>query len=165
MIAVLARVRSTLCLMTTPIDKPAIRRRLLAVLQGGVGAAADQARTEQTGAEIDPGTAYNIDDLGQSDQDGEFRAEMQGVAAGAREAINRLKKIDITPADTVRPGAVVSFGGDNYFIGVAASEFTADGRTFTGVATDAPIYETIAGLRRGDRFTFRDTEYLIDDVV
>lgn len=150
--------------MTTPIDKPAIRRRLLAVMQGGVGAAADQARTDQTAAEIDPGSAYTIDDLGQSDEDGELRGEMQGVADGARAAINRLKKLDVTPTDTVRPGAVVSFGGDNYFIGVAAEEFTADGRTFTGIATDAPIYSAIEGLRRGDRFTFRDTEYLIDAV-
>ena len=151
--------------MTTPIDKPAIRRRLLAVLQGGIGAAVDQARTEQTAAEIDPDTDYRIDDLGQSDEFGEFRGEMQGVVAGARAAINVLKKLDVTPADTVRPGAVVAFGGDHYFIGVAASEFTADGRTFTGIATDAPIYATIAGLRRGDRFTFRDTEYLIDAVA
>lgn len=151
--------------MMIPIDKPAIRRRLLAVLQGGVGAAADQARTEQTAAEIDPGSEYRIDDLGQSDEDGEFRGEMQGVAAGARAAINILKKLDVTPSEVVRPGAVVSFGGDNYLVGIAASEFTADGRTFTGMATDAPIYEAIAGLRRGDTFTFRDTEYLIDLVA
>ena len=151
--------------MITPIDKPAIQRRLLAVLQGGIGAAIDQARTDQDAAEIDPDSEYRIDDLGQSDEFGEFRGEMQGVAAGARAAINILKKLDVTPADTVRPGAVVAFGGESYFIGVAASAFTADGETYTAIATDAPIYEAITGLRVGDRFTFRDTEYLIDLVA
>lgn len=148
----------------TAIDKPALRRRLLAVLQGGVGAAATAAHTEHDAAEIDPGTAYSIDDLGQSDQEGEFNEEFQTVGAAGAAAIATLQKLDLTPADAVRPGAVVGFDGDRYLVGVAAAEFTSDGETYTGIATDAPIYQAIAGLRPGDLFTFRDTQHKIDFV-
>lgn len=67
-------------------------------------------------------------------------------------------------SNIVEPGAVVVTESITFFIGVSSEKVEVDGQTFFGISTKAPIYQNMEGLKKGDKFQFNETKYLIDDL-
>jgi uncharacterized LabA/DUF88 family protein len=145
-------------------DKEAVRRAMRAAASRAVGATTTYIASDHQAAELDPATEYSIDDLSQSDDEGEFVGLGERVESGEIDLLAAIDALDLAPKDAVGPGAIVSFDGDRYVVGVAMSEFTSDDVAYTGLAADAPLYPSIVGLRAGDRFTFRGVDHVVDDV-
>lgn len=66
--------------------------------------------------------------------------------------------------DHVEPGAVVVTDSLTFFISAAVDEFELDGQKIHCISTDAPIYSEMAGKKKGDHFSFRDSKYVIQDM-
>ena len=66
--------------------------------------------------------------------------------------------------DTVEVGAVVSTDQRNFIIGPSIEEFEADGRTFQGLTSEAPMFAALRGKRKGDHVVFGGTTYHVLDV-
>ncbi|HKT56327.1 MAG TPA: hypothetical protein VJR25_06100 [Microbacterium sp.] len=145
-------------------DKDSVRTAMRAhVLRAGRATAGDE-RTDEHAAELDPGAQYTVDDLSQSDDAGAFVALDGEVLAAQSATVAAIDALDFGPMRVVGPGAIVEFDGERYVIGAAVSEFTAQGVSYSGISTDAPIYAAIAGLHAGDEFSFRGVTYHIDAV-
>ncbi len=84
----------------------------------------------------------------------------------ARREMEYLKSLDASVANTiVEPGALVLTDGMNFFIGVSTEKIEVEGEDIYGISTNAPIYQSMAGLKKGAKFQFNDTEYKIESIV
>ncbi|MGK7391637.1 MAG: hypothetical protein ACNS60_14885 [Candidatus Cyclobacteriaceae bacterium M2_1C_046] len=64
----------------------------------------------------------------------------------------------------VETGAVVVTDKRTFFVSVSSEPYCIDGVEFIGVSTNCPLYLTMKGLKKGDRFLYNKTHYKIIDV-
>lgn len=141
--------------------KQALREQMageLATLRGTEG-------TEATAVPISADASHTVDDLSQSDAEGELTGLLAGDVARQEQLLREVDALDVSPTDVVAPGAIVSYGGDRYLVGVVTDGFACDGVGYLGIATDAPVYPVLVGLRQGDTFSFNDTTFRLDLVA
>ncbi|MBC8083398.1 MAG: 3-oxoacyl-ACP synthase [Hymenobacter sp.] len=58
------------------------------------------------------------------------------------------------PCDTVRPGALVTTGLGQFYIGISAGKLTVAGQDYFAVSAAAPIAAALAGKRVGEEAVF-----------
>jgi hypothetical protein len=76
-----------------------------------------------------------------------------------------LKRIAIAPlVDQVKLGSIVCTNLQNYFISASLGEIEHAGKNYMAISTMTPLYQALAGKQKGDKFSFRNTEYKILDV-
>jgi hypothetical protein len=76
-----------------------------------------------------------------------------------------LKRIAIAPlVDHVKLGSIVCTNLQNYFISASLGEIEQGGKSYMAISTMTPLYQALAGKQKGDKFSFRNTEYKILDV-
>lgn len=141
--------------------RTALRDRAEQELQASRQAAAAQAGA----ARLDEDASHSVDDLSQSDEAGELSGLQDDAVARQARVLAELDELDLAPREVAGPGAVVSFGGDHYLVGVVAAELEVDGVVIEGIATDAPVAAAIAGKRAGETFTVNGQELRLDLVV
>lgn len=66
--------------------------------------------------------------------------------------------------DSVALGSVVITDKFRYFIGISLGKIELDGEVFFAISTNSPIYQAMAGKKKGESFTFRNQKYTIKDV-
>ncbi|GAB3856073.1 hypothetical protein GCM10028801_12670 [Nocardioides maradonensis] len=145
--------------------KRRVRDALRAQVAGASAAFTASVADEQDGAELDQVAVTSVDDLSQSDEAGELAGRIGAIGEARAGLLAQVDALDFGVTDTVRPGAVVAFGGDHYVVGVAADSFEVDGTGYEGISADSPLLEVIAGLRAGDSFTFNGRQQVLDLVV
>lgn len=83
----------------------------------------------------------------------------------ARREMEYLKSLDATAENTkVEPGALVVTDRMNFFIGVSSEKMEIEGEEVFGISTNAPIYQSMEGLEKGDTFAFNETKYKIESI-
>lgn len=83
----------------------------------------------------------------------------------ARSELDLLNKLRIEkPHDQVTIGSIVETDIKNFYVSVGVEEFEVDGKEFFGLSTRAPIYKSMIGKKKGDRFTFQGEEHEIKDL-
>ena len=116
---------------------------------------ADTYSQDQSDSQSEDRTAGKVDLLST------YKTEL----AFARQEMEHLKSLDASAESTkVEPGAVVLTNRMNFFIGVSSEKLTIDGEEIYGISTNAPIYQPMAGLEKGAKFKFNETEYAIEDI-
>jgi hypothetical protein len=76
-----------------------------------------------------------------------------------------LKRIAIAPlVDHVKLGSIVCTNLQNYFISASLGVIESTGKTYMAISTMTPLYQALAGKQKGDKFSFRNSEYKILDV-
>jgi hypothetical protein len=76
-----------------------------------------------------------------------------------------LKRIAIAPlVEHVKLGSIVCTNLQNYFISASLGVIESSGKTYMAISTMTPLYQALAGKQKGDKFSFRNTEYKILDV-
>ncbi|WP_109508675.1 hypothetical protein [Nocardioides speluncae] len=145
--------------------KQRIKDALVAHVAAHLGAAGETAAYERAAAQLDQAASHSVDDLSQSDEEGELSGLI--AAAGERQQANlaAIRDLDFGPKDVVEPGAVIAFGGDHYVVGAVADAFECDGVTYEGVSADSPVYAASAGLLAGETFTVNGREHRLDLVT
>jgi hypothetical protein len=86
------------------------------------------------------------------------------VAEGI-DGLALLKRISIVPlVDHVKLGAIVYTTLQNYFISASLGDIEHEGKHYMAISTMTPLYQSLAGKQKGDKFNFRDGEYKITNV-
>jgi len=128
-------------------------------------AVGDDAAAERSAAQLDTSSPLEPDDLSHSDEEGEFVELFEGVEAHQKSLLAAIDALDVSATDTVRPGAIIAYGGDHFVVGVASGSFDCDGVSYEGIAPGSPVFQAVQGLREGESFTFRGTEHRLDLVA
>lgn len=154
-------------MVTTPlgIDKEQVRADLLAHLLGGEGATSDAIEVRSDAAEPIEDEAYSIDDVSQRDTARQLRALLQEHDAAQQALVAAARALDMTPTQTVAPGAIITLDGAHYVVGVASDEFTSGGAAYSGISTDAPLYAQLAGREAGDTVSFNGHSSTIESIA
>ncbi|MGA7838845.1 MAG: hypothetical protein WB996_12805 [Ignavibacteriaceae bacterium] len=66
--------------------------------------------------------------------------------------------------DTAQPGCVVYTNNANYFIAINAGEFEIHGIKYLTISLASPLGKELYKRKSGDKFTFRNKEFKIDNV-
>jgi transcription elongation GreA/GreB family factor len=145
--------------------KQRIKEALVTQASEALAALQTQVGDDKAAAVIPEDDTFQADDLSQADEAGDLGALFEQSVARQQALLETLETLDFSPTDTVRPGAVVAFGGSHYVVGVVADEFEVDGVTYEGISADAPVGEAIDGLKEGDSFTFNEQTQTLDTVA
>lgn len=145
--------------------KQRIKEALVAQATEALDALRAQVGDDDAASRIPEDTSYQEDDLSQADEAGDLAALFERSLAHQQSVLATIEALDVTPADVVRPGAVVSFDGASYVVGVVADTFEVDGISYEGISADSPVGEAIAGLKEGDSFSVNGHEHTLDTVA
>lgn len=66
--------------------------------------------------------------------------------------------------DTVQPGSVVVTDKDIFFVSVSIERFKVDDLEVFGLSTASPLYQEMAGKKKGSTFSYNHTQYRIREV-
>lgn len=144
--------------------KDQIKDAFLAQAKSEQAGTAETISDEHRAAEPDPTTSYTEGDQAQADEAGDLVGIFEKVEATQDADVDAISALDVRPTDTVGPGALVSFDGGHYLVGVAAPAVEVDGVTYEGMSSDSPLYAVLSGKRAGDTFSFRDRDFTLDSV-
>lgn len=149
---------------TQDIDKETLKADLVKHLKEQADANSEAVALESHEARATETDEVDVDDISHEDEAGDLHAMYQETDDRQQELITTAENLVVSAKETVEPGAVVSFGDEVYLVGVAVSEFESQGRSFSGISTDAPIYNGISGKRAGDTFDLNGTTQSITSV-
>lgn len=105
--------------------------------------------------------------------DGQFHGGKSGQAFNRVEArasvvealqrdINTLSGLDsIEPTVEVQLGDVIETDRGNFFVAVAADEFTVRGKTYRGISTESPLFKALKGKKNGEVVTLNDNKFTL----
>ena len=145
--------------------KQRIKAALVAQADAALEALRAQAGDDDAASRIPQDDTYREDDLSQADEAGDLGALFERSVAHQQATLESLDALDFGPTDVAGPGAVVSFAGSSYVVGVVADAFEVDGVTYEGISVDSPVGAAIAGLRAGDSFTVNGHRQVLDTVA
>jgi len=90
---------------------------------------------------------------------GRVEARSSVVEALQRD-INILTGLgSIEANDQIQLGDVVETDKGNFFVAVAADEFTVDGKKYRGISTDSPLFKALLGKKDGDVAVVNDNRF------
>lgn len=76
----------------------------------------------------------------------------------------RLQAFVNRPVLLVSPGAVVVTDRATFFISVSIEQFEVDGEPFVGLSEKSPLYSSMKGKKKGQKFSYNGTGYKITDI-
>lgn len=144
-------------------SKQQVKDDLIAHLQTRL-AAGTSSTAQQAAAGAGAPDERRVDDDSQRGEAGDLHDIFGRADAQERLDLKEARSLDVSERDVVGPGAIVELDGQHYVIGVPTDAFESRGITYEGMATDAPIYDLIHGLRAGDTFTFGGQDQTITSV-
>lgn len=113
-----------------------------------------------------PDRTEAVDDEGQShrSENSDLSNRLDDQLHEHEEHLALIEGLDFSPADSIRPGAVIKVNNRYMVVAVSKSKFSFDGQDFIGISTDAPIYQCIHGKKAGDECQFNNTKFKIQEV-
>jgi hypothetical protein len=144
--------------------KQRIRAALVAQATTALEALRQQVAEDDAATRIPGDETHGPDDLSQADEAGDLGALLEQSVAHQAAALDAIKELDFGPTGTVRPGAVVTFDGSSYVVGVVADAFEVDGTVYEGISADSPVAAAIDGLEAGATFSFAGRAHTLDAV-
>jgi hypothetical protein len=109
---------------------------------------------------------FDMDQQAQGEAAHEVIHELAGQLHFELEELQRLQRMDIKLPllEAAAPGAVVVTNRRTFYICVGIEDFEVENREIFGLSPMAPIYEVMEGKKKGETFSFRNLDYLIEDV-
>ena len=145
--------------------KLSIRKRMLDLEEEELAVAVAHYENYLKEVALDDREGHDKDDIVSSRESADLAAAFDHPIVTHQAKIDVLEDTDFSPADEVRPGAVVSFNGRSFVVAVSTSRFDCGGVTYMGISTMSPIYKAIAGLQGGDEFEFNGRTFTLDQVL
>lgn len=78
------------------------------------------------------------------------------------QKLNRINPEEIH--ESVHLGSVVHTNHQQFFVSVSLERFKCEGQEYFGVSTKAPIYKSMEGKKKGDRFEMNGRQFEILDL-
>lgn len=144
--------------------KQTLKEDLIAHLREGSAAAQDDPEVSNAELQVDDDEPHDPGDQAQAAEASERVAATERAAARTARELEETEALDFSATDRVGPGAVVTFGGASYVVGVVSDPFESGGVTYEGISTNSPVYAAIEGLHAGDTFTVGGREQRLDEV-
>lgn len=145
--------------------KTALAARMLELEEAELASAREHYDKFLRDSRLDEREAHDTTDLAEARENADLAAAFDHPVHTHQAKIDAIKATDFAPTDTVRPGAVVGFGGRHFVVCVSTAKFDCNGATYMGISTQSPIYRAMADLSVGESFAFNGREVTLDEVI
>lgn len=142
-----------------------LAQRMIALEEAELDAAREHYAHFLRDSRLDERETHDTTDLAEARENADLAAAFDHPVHAHKAKIDAIRATDFSPADVVRPGAAVAFGGRNFVVCVSTGKFDCEGRTYMGISVQSPIYRAMAGLAAGEVFDFNGREIEIDEVI
>lgn len=146
------------------VDKQVLRQTMLGLEAERLEASLVNYEAYLANALADQSQVRDAQDKSQTKQSGDYAEAFDAPIHSHQEAIAQIEATDFADTDTVQPGAVVKWAGQNFILAALTHEFECQGETFMGISCQAPIAEQMMGQAAGGTFEFSGQSYQIEDV-
>lgn len=154
--------------MSQPLDRAALKRavfdRMMSLEKAELAAAIAHHEAYLAESRLDERETHDKDDLAGSRENADLAAAFDHPVQAHHAKLDVLEHLDIALTDTVAPGALVVLEDRHLAVAVSTDRFELDGVSYMGISPQSPIYQAMAGLQAGERFTFNGREFEIQDV-
>ena len=144
--------------------KQAIRASLLALEEAELATAQEHYRAFLDDAALGGREGHDNSDIAESRENADLAAAFDGPVQTHQARFDAIEGLDFSPADTVRPGAVVVLDGRHFVVAVPTTRFTCEGTEYMGISTQSPIYLALEGLAKGDKINRAGRALTIEEV-
>lgn len=145
--------------------KAEIRKRIIENERQELSGLKAMHKTHQKASDLDEDSSLSTEDFAQQDQSRESAIGMEIRINQAKTALDNFIQLDEGPKSKVEPGALVLTDSLNFYIGISASLFEFDGKSYIGLETAAPIYSEIKDAQVGDEVIFKGKKYKILEIL
>lgn len=146
------------------MNKNVIKETMLSLEAGELQSAREEYQDYLAEAKLDGSETIDNDEAAQADIARHLSEVFDDQIHEHSDKLDRLRKVDFGPKQVVEEGSVVRFGGRLFVIAVSTNRFSCEGQELIGLSTEAPIYNSIAGLSSGEHFRFHGKKILIEEV-
>ena len=144
--------------------KTALRDRMRSLEEAELAEAVAHYESFLNDARLDGREAHDKDDIADARESADLAAAFDHPVHTHQVKIDAIEAADFSLTDSVKPGAVVSFGNRHFIVLVSTTRFECAGRTYMGISPLSPIYRAMEGLKAGDSFAFNGREITLQDV-
>jgi len=104
--------------------------------------------------------------LSSSEKNAEILALVHDLDYAAKEMriLKYLLKTHGEEHDKVGLGAVVVTHRNSFFVSADLQRFEMDGKSFIAISNQCPLFKSMRGKKRGERFVHKDLSYQILDI-
>ncbi len=115
--------------------------------------------TREESATFDP------DDMSRQAQAKDLQMRMELQLLKAKKDLEVLKEFRNKEMTEVQPGAVAETSTYWIFVGISSQPIPFDGKMLICISTDAPIYKSMLGKKKGDSFTMGNKKQTLLNVL
>ena len=145
--------------------KEEIRRQIIENEEMELKGLKDMHATHTDAADIDEESSLGYEDFAKQDESRESAKQLLIRINGAQEALDNFVSLGFGSKTVVEPGALVLTDSLNFYIGISATMFTYENKSYIGLDVEAPIYSEFNGAKAGDVISFKDQKYKILEVL
>lgn len=147
-----------------PANKANIIKYLLAEKEASYQNMMAMQQSEVNAAEKSADEDDNLFDDGKTGQVLNRVEARASVVEALQRDINLLNGLDSVEAtEEVQLGDVIETDRGNFFVAVAADEFTVDGVSYHGISTASPLYQALRGKRNGDQVSVNGNTFTLQN--
>ena len=117
-----------------------------------------------TGADIDEEDTIDPEDFSHQTETGDMMLRMKQQLAEAQRDLEQIHNLDQDPSEHVQAGTLVQTDKMNFLVCIPTKPFDFKGKKTLGISTEAPLYKAMLNKVKGDKFTFGDDEYTVENV-
>lgn len=125
----------------------------------------DSVSSAQMMADLDESDTIDPEDLSHQFEGGEMKQLFKAQLHRAEEELLNLKHIDLSPKNSVLPGAVVYTESINFIIGIPSKPFLYEDKQYIGISTESDIFNQMKGKQKSDVFTHASNSYTINEII
>jgi hypothetical protein len=126
--------------------------------------------TEERLSAFVQGTLLNRDDVIDRDdqshhrQEERLRSKLHDQVHTHHQHLAEIEALSFASSDVVEPGAVIKVNDSYMVVAIADGHFTFDGKDFISISTKAPLYQCMRGKKKGDRCSFNNYDFKIEEI-
>lgn len=122
-------------------------------------------KTYSEAADLDEESTLDPEDFSHQKQNFESADNLSKRISRIKQALDSFINLSIEGFSKVEPGALVLTDSLNFYVGISASQFQHEGKTYLGLNTDAPIYSSFQNEKGGSEVNFNGKKYKIEKVL
>lgn len=145
--------------------KEAIRNQIIDNERNELKGLKEMYLTYANAADLDEETTLSSDDYVHQDQSRDNAKNLEVRMNQIKIRLDNFLNLNHDAKQKVEPGALVLTKTLNFYIGVSASMFKYEGKTYIGLETNAPIYAALMNAKAGDQIQFNGQTYDIEEVL
>ncbi|MGZ5283939.1 MAG: hypothetical protein ACXWEY_16815 [Bacteroidia bacterium] len=82
------------------------------------------------------------------------------------QVLQVLRKIDPDKSANIPSlGAIVLTDSQSFFVSASLGQVVTDDKNYIAISSQSPMFQAMAGKKKGEKFTFRDKSFLIKDIL